>query len=457
MDNYNIAIKEDGAYAQILTSSIILLKKIESVLLDYGIALVVIKNENTPNNTFKLSYSSDLIQASSIDLKYVELLLNSLHHLCENSKKDVFYRNVAPKHNHTSIEDEINKEILESIRLITNIKKRITNLPPPIQEEIIKTNKIIDETIKLKKEISLNTINSKTLFLTLENHIAKNPFMAFNDKLKSKSKEEDQLIAHLTTFTNEFQKKIKSTEEESEERLAAYNNEQEKKIISLGNKLSLSHKKEIDKSNKYLERRIKEINELSGIISASELSNSYEDHAKTEAGKADRLRNISFLFMSFVFVMASYMFFTMPTAVEFKLDYMLSRLGLFFVLSIPAAYLSRESTKHRQQEVKFKQLSLDMKALSPFVAPMPEEQQIKIKTDIANRIFFTDQRQTNSNTTDSSPLDMNQVITSITTGIETALSTINLNKDKESKESTESEVPASKTTDEVQPAVEKPK
>ena len=75
------------------------------------------------------------------------------------------------------------------------------------------------------------------------------------------------------------------------------------------------------------------------------------------------------------------------TQSDFKWQVALTRLVLALVLSIPSAYLARESSKHREQQYAYLQTSMDLKAIDPYIASLPEDTQHKIKANIADRIF----------------------------------------------------------------------
>jgi len=56
-------------------------------------------------------------------------------------------------------------------------------------------------------------------------------------------------------------------------------------------------------------------------------------------------------------------------------------------LSIPAAYLAKESAKHRNQEHFNRRISLDLRAMDPYISSLPNEEQNKIKSEMASKIF----------------------------------------------------------------------
>lgn len=135
-----------------------------------------------------------------------------------------------------------------------------------------------------------------------------------------------------------------------------------------------------------LESSKSEINDILGHVSGRAIAGDYEKSAADEKNMANRLRYGALACMALiVLVLGSAVVATITS--EFEWSRFLSRVSLVFLLSIPAAYLARESAKHREQQYQHQQTSLDMKAVSPFLASLPEDERHKIKAAIASRIF----------------------------------------------------------------------
>lgn len=64
-----------------------------------------------------------------------------------------------------------------------------------------------------------------------------------------------------------------------------------------------------------------------------------------------------------------------------------ARIAISLILSIPAAYLTRESAKHRQQHYRHRAAALDLATIDPFLASMPEDKRNELKLEIAKRLF----------------------------------------------------------------------
>lgn len=116
------------------------------------------------------------------------------------------------------------------------------------------------------------------------------------------------------------------------------------------------------------------------------IAGDYEGSAASEKEAADYLRRGALACMLLIVAILGWALYETTGAV-FEWDRFLSKISLVFLLGVPAAYLARESAKHREQQYQHLQTSLDMKAISPFLASMPDEEQHKLKAIIATRIF----------------------------------------------------------------------
>ncbi|MCS4282030.1 hypothetical protein M2396_000295 [Pseudomonas sp. BIGb0278] len=182
-------------------------------------------------------------------------------------------------------------------------------------------------------------------------------------------------------------------QEKHDQRVKKLLNENELRITSLAKRLQElegAAQGEIDKISSAYSDGLREIGvkktEIDGIlghVSGRAIAGDYEKSAAEEKKMADRLRFWSLVCMA---VIAGCLVYTL---VGHSTDWQQSlfRISLTFLLSVPAAYLARESAKHREQQYQHLQTSLDLKALSPFVASLPDEEQHKIKIAIASKIF----------------------------------------------------------------------
>jgi hypothetical protein len=189
---------------------------------------------------------------------------------------------------------------------------------------------------------------------------------------------------------------IKEDHEKHDQRHQKLLAENFKKIQDLEGKsesLQSSVKEQVEKAKELYESALKEltakreeVNKLLGVISGSAISGSFEQSANDEKGMADWLRYASLVCMALIVIVIGYSFWETTTD-DFKWENSVFRIVLAFLLSVPSAYLARESAKHREQQYNHLQTSLDLKSIDPYVASLPIEQQHKIKADVAGRIF----------------------------------------------------------------------
>jgi hypothetical protein len=161
------------------------------------------------------------------------------------------------------------------------------------------------------------------------------------------------------------------------------------------------------------ERR-KEIDELAAAVGGAATAGTYAGQAVKEESTADNLRAFAVVLMIVVLGIAGYSFFE-ATKTTFNVQSSLLRLAFALMLSVPAAYLARESAKHRDQQYRYLQTSLELHAISPYVATLPEEIQHSLKKELATKIFV------NSNWTvngpDSYPINMQELGLAIVSAI----------------------------------------
>lgn len=162
-----------------------------------------------------------------------------------------------------------------------------------------------------------------------------------------------------------------------------------------------------DETMERLKEKERNINELLGIVTNKKIAGKYEESAAEEKVFADWLRYASIFCMIMIVTVVGYSFWE-TTTTDFKWENSIFRIVLAFLLSVPAAYLARESAKHREQQYNHLQTSLDLNAIDPYVASLLPEQQSQIKIDIAGRIFAAKDYSKVSQT--SYPLNTNELL-----------------------------------------------
>ncbi|MGR3981756.1 hypothetical protein [Pseudoalteromonas sp. 1181_04] len=161
-------------------------------------------------------------------------------------------------------------------------------------------------------------------------------------------------------------------------------------------------KKSYEDTLAYLEEKKEQMDEVLGQTANRVMAQDYDLSAVAEKKAANWLRGGSITCMAIIVSIVCYSFYD-STHSGFDWESSIFRTVLVFILSIPAAYLSRESTKHREQQYNYHHTALDLKAITPYIASLPETDQNRIKISIAERIFAS--RQTNVSRQESFPLN----------------------------------------------------
>lgn len=129
-----------------------------------------------------------------------------------------------------------------------------------------------------------------------------------------------------------------------------------------------------------------QINELLGQTASKVLLVDYAHTADAEKTSANIMRRWALICMALA---GGVLCFALYESLKSELDW---RQAIFktlaaIALSVPAAYLARESAKHRNQEHINRKISLDLRAIDPYIATLPSEERNSIKSEIASRIF----------------------------------------------------------------------
>ncbi|MCF2863541.1 hypothetical protein ABMY44_10695 [Pseudoalteromonas sp. Cnat2-41] len=135
-----------------------------------------------------------------------------------------------------------------------------------------------------------------------------------------------------------------------------------------------------------IEAKKQQIDDILGHVSGRAVAGDFETSSAEEKKMANWLRYSSLACMAFIVCVVGYSFWE-TTTTEFHWQNSVFRIVLAIMLSVPAAYLTRESAKHREQQYSHLQTSLDLKAISPYIASLPIDEQHKIKIEVASRLF----------------------------------------------------------------------
>lgn len=207
----------------------------------------------------------------------------------------------------------------------------------------------------------------------------------------------------------QYKSSIEKLEKSSKSKTVEIEEEFNKAIL----KNSLALEEEISEMRLLNERSIKsfsekslEVDKLIGTISDKALSGNYSIYAEEEKNEADKMRlfSLGFMMISIILALVS---FGESLIQDISNSTFISRVIFAIVLSIPAAYFARESSKHRNQQQLYRKTDLDLKAVGPYSATLPDQDQHELKKDIASKIFAKD---TTSKSEKSYPIDIQELM-----------------------------------------------
>ncbi len=275
------------------------------------------------------------------------------------------------------------KQIVSSASLLNVYLEALhINLKNTFEEESNKglVSKLHDLSTSLKK-----IIEGREVIFSLSDEPAKGVLQTPLDRPPTINKS-------LKSSIEAYQKQIQDAEERNEKRLSGLSNRLAEvdaalESIQSGVQSKLEAADSLySKAVEELERKQKSVDDLLGTISASVIAGGYDSSASAEKKMADGLRAGSLVCMVVIAFVVGFSLYE-TTIESFKWENSLFRLIFTILLSVPAAYLAGESAKHRQQQYAHLQTSLDLKAITPYLASLPTEEQHKLKSDIANRLF----------------------------------------------------------------------
>lgn len=282
-----------------------------------------------------------------------------------------------------------------------------------IIEKLIAENKLNSLSFNSLNAITSSAGSVHSTFTQLKHSLDQNSFQSFSVNLDS-CLQQIQMYATPALFSEEYNL-INITNETNSLRndlvaLQQQGNTVQSDINALikNTDIKISETNKVfDEATVNLKEKEKTIDNLLDAVSSKTIASSFDESAKQEKRMADWLRYSSIFCMTLIVVVFGIAIIeTSKSEFDWKLS--LFRIGIAFALSIPTAYLARESAKHRQQHYNHLQTSLNLKAIHPFLASLPPEEQHKIKADIANKIFSPKENLLFSN--DSMPVNIQELL-----------------------------------------------
>lgn len=277
--------------------------------------------------------------------------------------------------------------------ILTSLVSRLKNEPLPeltsIGEKITEINNIINSKVKNRKIVfnsdrfskpqiaSVNTIGAENSNLSKTKRL----IAEIEQRQLTKEAELNQRIANLTATLESMEKDVTSKLQAVEKLYEDTDNDLKSKLTSVNNQI--------------------------GTITAGTMARDFGRFATVEKKIADEYRKYSLwaMFGLAVFVILSLWQVAID---ELSISESIIRLSFILIISDPAAYLTRESAKHRAQENAHRQTQLDLRAITPYIASLTPTEQSQIKTQIALRLFGARNGPVNQN--DGIPINTNDLV-----------------------------------------------
>lgn len=132
--------------------------------------------------------------------------------------------------------------------------------------------------------------------------------------------------------------------------------------------------------------KLEEANKIVNIIGNVGVTGNYQNIANQNKKTANFWRWTAVFFMVLMSGLLVWSIIELGNS-DFNLYKSLVRIIAAAVLTYPAIYAARESTKHRNLETKNRNIELELASIGPFIEMLPEEKKQKIKEELVNKYF----------------------------------------------------------------------
>lgn len=162
-----------------------------------------------------------------------------------------------------------------------------------------------------------------------------------------------------------------------------------------------------DRAAEDLSTKKAQIDNLLGLAAENTIAGSFDRVAESERKVADTLRAFSVMLMAGVVALVS-LTFNDSVKGDFEWKESAFRIALIFLITVPAAYLSRESSKHRAKYYEFIRHAMELKTFDPYMASLGDDDRSKLKVSMANKFFSANDRQVEEG--ESYPINLQELI-----------------------------------------------
>ncbi len=309
---------------------------------------------------------------------------------------------------------------------------RIKNLPFPISKNDFDFSKSISnfqQTVKGGYE-RLEASNGKLqqdLKAAQDDLVAKQTQITNLEKLLADKQTEIANV--LTSYNTEFEtlKTTANSSVETEKKKFNDNIEADRKIYKdqfdadkeAYKKIFDEQKAAIEKQSSDvitdLKTKLGEANKIVNIVGNVGVTGNYQKIANQNKDSANFFRWVALGFMVVMSGLLIYSIIELSSS-DFNLYKSLVRILAAAVLTYPAVYAARESTRHRNLETQNRNLELELASIGPFIELLPEDKKQKIKEELVSKYFGKTHTMFDEKKSDSEDVSVN--------GLEKILKTI---------------------------------
>ncbi len=385
---------------------------VEDVVLEHLIRLINI-----------LSYTETSLKLSDPE-KVAESTINQINKICDTIAMDLDHYDNDKNINHLiaantpkadnilihlqqlpktipEIDYDEHKEVLSNLsKSIFNVIGDITKERDEFKKKIDGYKNVLNQLENNVKQQNQNIENQKTRldsaisqFQTQFSEAEDRRRESFENSIKTNNQEhmkfKDNIQNELNLFTQEKQKEvtqhINKFNEDAGNRLSVFKDDSNNALNTL--------KGDSDATMKYLSERKEEAKNLLNIIANIGSTGNYNKIATQEKIVAEILRVLAVIFMvAGIYVIGTVVFNISKTGFDWKL--LLSRVGVTITIFIPAFYLARESSKHRQREIHNRKMELELASIGPYLELLPDDKKNELKATLTEKFFGQPEPQT---------------------------------------------------------------
>lgn len=174
----------------------------------------------------------------------------------------------------------------------------------------------------------------------------------------------------------------------------------------------IKNKTEEDLNEKifYLDEKLLDLNNRLSDGASKLLAADYSSAAKNEKLSADVLRYITGFIITSIIISSIVFSIISINSDEIKILPIITKIAIILALSVAAAYTSRESSKHRNQQYFFHERALGLSTINMYLSGIEKTKQDQVKSELSKHFFS---RSDNLQNIDSYPIDINNTLSKI--------------------------------------------